>query len=256
MFGLSTIVLSVAASLLGLLAVRRRIPLHVLKEQHEVAGISFAVIGGFYGVVLAFVLVASWQRFERARDNAELEANAIGDLYQQAEGLPDPARTTLRKALVSYASSVIDVEWATMRDGQFSPQTRDFYLLIWTTVLQLNAGSPKDVALFQCLVQKLDEFGEARRYRLLYMNNGLPPVIWYFLIMFGVITVCFTYFFGMPRLLPQAIITVVLAGTIASTLFIIHEMQTPFSGLVLVPDHAFEVVLPLLQPHGASSGAP
>src|SRR5262245_14673813 len=194
MFGLSTIFVSVAASVLVLLVVRRSVPLHVLKEQHEVAGISFAVIGGFYGVVLAFVLVASWQRFERARDNTEIEANAIGDLYRQADGLPDPARATLRKALVDYARSVVDVEWAAMSEGQLAPQTRDFYMLVWSTVLQLNAESPKDVALFQCLVQKLDEFGEARRYRLLYMNNGLPPVIWYFLIMFGVITVCFTYF--------------------------------------------------------------
>ena len=55
----------------------------------------------------------------------------------------------------------------------------------------------------------------------MYMNNGLPPAIWSFLLVFGVVTVSFTYFFGMPRALPQAIITTALAGTIASTLYII-----------------------------------
>jgi len=57
----------------------------------------------------------------------------------------------------------------------------------------------------------------------------------------------FTYFFGMPRLLPQMIITVALTGAIVSTLLLIWEMQTPFSGLVFVPDRSFHVVLDFLQ---------
>jgi len=79
--------------------VRRRVPLDILKEQHEVAGISYAVIGGFYGVLLAFVLVASWERFERARANTDAEANAVGDLYRQAAGLPGETGPSLRQDL-------------------------------------------------------------------------------------------------------------------------------------------------------------
>src|SRR5262249_14977384 len=58
-YGAAAIVAAVLASVVGLLLVRRVVPLHVLQEQHEVAGVTFAVIGGFYGIVLAFVLVAS-----------------------------------------------------------------------------------------------------------------------------------------------------------------------------------------------------
>jgi hypothetical protein len=241
--GLIAIVASIAASVGGLLLIRRMVPLQVLQEQHEVAGITFAVIGGFYGIVLAFVLVASWERFEHARANTEAEANALGDLYRQAAGMPDGTRTTLTRDIVSYLHAVIDADWPAMRNDQLSAQSSELNLSIWHAVLDMQAETPKDVALYQCMVQKLDDFGEARRDRLLYMQTALPPVIWNFLIVFGAMTVAFTYFFGMPRLLPQMIITIALAGTISCTLYLIWEMQTPFSGAVRVPDRAFRVVL-------------
>jgi hypothetical protein len=247
MLGFATIFISIAVALLGLMVVRRRVPLQVLKEQHEVAGVSFAVIGGFYGVILAFVLVTSSERLERARANTELEANALGEIYRQAAGIPDPQRATLRNTIKAYAHSVIDAEWPAMENDTLSPRTQQLYADIWTAVLDMPAEEPKSVALFQCMLEKLDDFGEARRYRVLYMDTGLPPAIWTFMVAFGVITVAFTYFFGMPRLLSQAIITVVLTATIAFTLFIIWEMQTPFSGIVHVSDHAFRVVLNFMQ---------
>jgi hypothetical protein len=237
------IVVVIALSILGLLVVRRTVPLAVLKEQPEVAGVTFAVLGGFYGIVLAFVLVASWERFERARDNTEHEANALGDLYRQAGGLPGPVQQTLTADINAYLQSVIEDDWPAMADDRISPQTQTLYFRVWRTVLDTQPANDRDVALFQCMVQTLDSFSEARRDRLLYMRNALPAVIWRFLLFFAVITIGFTYFFGMPRLLPQVIITGALAATIACTLFIIWEMQTPFSGAVRVPDRAFRVVL-------------
>jgi hypothetical protein len=36
-----------------------------LKQNQEVAGFTFGVIGAFYGLLLAFVIVAAWERFDR-----------------------------------------------------------------------------------------------------------------------------------------------------------------------------------------------
>lgn len=250
LFALTAIVVPTLGALLGLWLVRRQVPLAVLQEQHEVAGISFAVVGGFYGIILAFVLVASWERFENARATTGAEANALADLYRQADGLADADRAALQSDIIAYQRSIIDLEWPAMGNGTLSPRSHEIYVDIWRVVIAAQTDTDKRVSLFQCLVGKLDDFAEARRDRLLYMNNGLPVVIWSFLIVFGAMTVAFTYFFGMPRALPQAIITAALAATIASTLYIIFEMQTPFSGTVRVPDRAFHVILSYLEPGG------
>ncbi|MGH7790568.1 MAG: DUF4239 domain-containing protein, partial [Candidatus Binatia bacterium] len=197
---------------------------------------------------LAFVLVASWERFEHARATTEAEANALGDLYRQAGELVDAERAVLQGDITAYLVSIVDLEWPAMQRNALSPRSQELYVTIWHLVLTQTTDTDKRVALFQAMVQTLDDFSDARRDRLLYMHNGLPPVIWYFLLVFGSITVAFTYFFGMPRALPQAIITTVLAGTIACTLFIIFQMQTPFTGVVRVPDRAFRVVLAFIQP--------
>ena len=47
-----------ALSVLGLYLVRILVPLERLKRNHEVAGFTFGVIGAFYGLLLAFVIVA------------------------------------------------------------------------------------------------------------------------------------------------------------------------------------------------------
>ena len=56
----------------GLFIVRRLVPWETLRENHEVAGFTFGVVGAFYGVVLAFVIVAAWQRYENANEKAQL----------------------------------------------------------------------------------------------------------------------------------------------------------------------------------------
>ena len=54
----------------GLYFVRRHVSSRQLKEDHDVAGFTFSVVGAFYGMILAFVIVAVWQRFERANEQA------------------------------------------------------------------------------------------------------------------------------------------------------------------------------------------
>jgi len=236
---LAFVVLSVAA----LVIVRRRIPVETLEQQHEVAGVCFAVVGGLYGIILAFVLVSSWERYEQARAQTELEASALGDLYRHSEGFNEPARSRLQSAVAAYAESVVQDEWATMTAGHSSQATQEKYYALWKALLEDRPSDAWEVALYQNTLEKLDDFADARRHRLLYIHAALPAPIWTFLIVFGIATVAFTYFFGMRHVVPQVIITAVLAGTIAGTLVLVRETQHPFSGGMRVGDDPFRLVL-------------
>src|SRR5262249_39111797 len=96
---LVVLLLAIAAALAGLDLVRRRVPLDALRKQHGVAGVAYAVLAGLYGVILAFVLVSSWQGFENVRHMIELEADAAGNLRRHSYGFAEPGGTTLRVAL-------------------------------------------------------------------------------------------------------------------------------------------------------------
>jgi len=233
------VVAFVAVSLLALVGIRSRVPVELLKEHHDVAGACFAVIGGLYGIVLAFVLVSSWERFEQARVQAEVEANALTDLFRHGAALPAPDGEELRALVLEYARSVAGDEWPAMADGLPSERTASLFHAMWQTLLAMPAGDAKQVALYQNTLSKMDDFADARRDRLLYARVGLPRIVWVFLIASGVVTVAFSYFFGVRQVTAQLLMTAALAGTIGAALVLIAEMQTPFTGSVQVPPYGF-----------------
>lgn len=241
----------VALSLLLLLLVRRRVPLEQLKEQHDVAAACFAVIGGLYGIVLAFVLVSSWERFEQARERAEVEADALADLRRHSIALPAPVNAQFGALTLDYAKSVVDDEWEWMSDGKPNPVTADLFGRMWNVLLQLPAGDGKELVVFQNTLGKMDDFSDARRDRLLYARVGLPTIVWIFLVASGAVTIGFSYFFGLRQIASQMLMTAALAATIGAALMLIDEMQTPFSGAVRVPPYGFIQLL-----DRASSGQP
>ncbi|MDQ3834611.1 MAG: hypothetical protein M3315_13495, partial [Actinomycetota bacterium] len=62
-----------AVSIAGLVLVRRLTSLSVRQEHNDVAGFIYAVVGISYAVLLAFLVIAVWERFEAARDAADQE---------------------------------------------------------------------------------------------------------------------------------------------------------------------------------------
>src|ERR1700739_5032817 len=89
-------------SVFGLYLVRRMVPLERLKQNHEVAGFTFGVIGAFYGLLLAFVIVAAWERFDRADQMVQTEAVSLVSLYRISKGFPQPLQDNLQQALRNY----------------------------------------------------------------------------------------------------------------------------------------------------------
>ena len=59
-----------------------------LAENNEVAGFKFAVVGVFYAVLLAFVVVAVWEEYRNTEAAVRNEAKAAVDLHHVSFGLP------------------------------------------------------------------------------------------------------------------------------------------------------------------------
>ena len=77
-----------ALSVTGLYTVRRLVGIEPLKEHHDVAGFTFGVIGAFYGLLLAFVIVvASGDAVGAAEESLESEAMALSELSRMSDSL-------------------------------------------------------------------------------------------------------------------------------------------------------------------------
>jgi hypothetical protein len=243
LFGLVFVGGTVALSLLGMVLVRRTISVATLEAHNDVAGVIYAVIGTIYAVLLAFVVLTVWEEWDRAEWHTEEEAEAIGALARIADGLPDPDRGQARQALLDYARTVRDDEWAAMADVGRSERAAALFEQIWNIFEQGQPVTEREKALYSESLSRFEDLSKARAARLYESNNSLPHVMWAVLSAGAIVTIGFGLFLGVKNARAQAAITIALSATIGLMLFLVHVMDLPFRGDVRIQPHAFDAVL-------------
>ncbi len=239
------------AALVGLALVQRLVPVAIRKEYNDVAGFVYAVLGVIYAVLLALVVIATWEEFGRARVTVEAEANALAEIFWLAHQLPEPEGPHLQELARSYAEEVVNVGWPLMEQGKTpsmerSQETSRAWVLIDDIRVTLQEGEPRTAAGQEIYAEGLDQMqrlADARRTRLVVAEESIPPVLWVVLIVAGIVVVGFAYLFGMENTWAHSLMVVALAGVIALVLFTIAALDHPFSGGARIGPEAFELVL-------------
>src|SRR3712207_3222929 len=238
------------AAIVGLMLVQRLVPATIRKEHNDVAGFIYAVLGVIYAVLLALVVIATWEEFGRARVTVETEANALAEIFWLAHRLPEPQGRELQELCRSYAEEVVNVGWPLMEQGRTpslerSQETSRAWVLIDDIRATLQEVEPRTVAGQELYAQGLDQvqrLADARRMRLVQVEEGLPIVLWVVLIVGGILVVGFAYLFGMENTWAHALMVASRAGVIALVLFTIAALYHPFTGGARVGPEAFELV--------------
>lgn len=230
-------------SILGLLLVRSFIPHHRLKSHNDVAGPIFATLGVIYAVLLAFVVVIVWEGFDRTNLNVEKEAASLSDLYRDAETLSPEFRDSIRALVHEYAAAVSDEEWEAIARGSESAKARQTLKRLWQVYGSYSPRTETERIFFEESVHKLNELGEFRSMRLIDAKTGVHPLLWAVLIIGGLVTVSFTFFFGSENLKAQILMATLLGVLIALILFTILSLDFPFTGDVHISKEPFKQLL-------------
>jgi hypothetical protein len=214
-----------------------------LRLNNEVAGFKFAVIGVFYAVLLAFVVVAVWENFRDTEGTVRNEAKAAVDLHRVASVLPGPSNADIRKEVVTYVKDVLSVEWPRMAVGESSDVVAKDLDRLTRTVFAFNPGTTQEMVLYQTAQRLLAQLTDTRNERLDSADGSVPAVLWFVLIVGGLITLGYPAFFGSTHLGAQVLMTGSLAVLVAVALLLGIVFDYPFSGSVRVSPVPFERAL-------------
>ena len=241
--GLGLVVIAVGLSLLGLIVVRRHVRPSTLKASHDVAGFLIAIVGVIYAVLLGFVVVVVWEQFGTTDRDTSDEAAAVGLLYRDAVALGRDGRP-LEAAVAAYGNSIVNVEWKYMADHQEGSPTTGIYLnKVWQAVTHLRARNATEADFVTNTITDLSAANEDRRTRIIDSSSEIPTPLWAVLIAGGLMTIAFTYFFGVESFTAQALMVSALATIIALSLLVILTLNLPFTGgLALKPDAMQSVI--------------
>jgi hypothetical protein len=232
-----------ALAMAGPILIRRRVPLARLRTNNEVAGFKFATIGVLYAVLLAFVVVITWERFYDADKALAAEAGSAATLFRLSTGLSGEAGAALRHDVADYLNSVLADDYPAMAAGHASPSTTRALNHLYDELLRNHPQDLRDSDLQQELIYQLDQLTQARRARLVMADGTVPDVIWFVLLLGAALTICFTFFFGTENVYTQSLMTGVLAAVILSSVLVVVALDRPFTGAVVVSNQSIRTVL-------------
>jgi hypothetical protein len=226
-----------------MLAARTFLGADRLSQNNEVAGFKFAVVGVFYAVMLAFIVIAVWEDYRKTEEAVRDEAKAIVDLHRVTFALPAEGGAEMRKNLVAYTNDVREYEWATMAVGEPSDVVDKDNDRLSRALFDVHPQNSQELALYQDALRLLALISDNRNERLDSAEGSMPGILWFVLIVGGLITLGYPAFFGSTNLVAQILMTAALAELVALALLLGLAFDYPFTGEVSISPIPFEHAL-------------
>ena len=228
--GAGIVALGITVSIIGLLIARRLLPLQTLAFHHDITGAWFQVVGTLYAVLLAFIVITVWQRYDGLTTTVEMEAANILELFRDAQQYPPEVHDALQGSLHGYVDAVIGDEWDAMSREAESPKAQETFERLWRTYRELPVRDERELAAQIETLRRMNDLAANRHLRLLRSRSKIPSVLWLGLLAGAMLTVTFSYFFGARSLALQMLMTAGFAGTISLFIFVIVILDAPFAG--------------------------
>ena len=241
--GLLSICVAMAVAVGGLILVQQFVPTDVRRQHNDVAGFIYAVLGVTYAVLLGLMLVAVWEDWEAARISADTEASALAEIFWIADRLPAEDGQRVQELCREYARAVVEDEWPLMQFGKSSPEAWALLDDIRANLQKVDPSTPGQQVIYEQSLERMRDLADARRDRLLEAESGLPGILWVVLITGGVITVGFTYLFGLDSTIIHLLMVGSLALVLALVLFTVGALNFPFEGDITIHPDAMQHVL-------------
>jgi hypothetical protein len=238
------IVVLPAAAVGAQVLLRRHWPALREGDHNEVAGFIIAVVGVIYAVLLAFVVIVSWEKFNEAESVVGQEASALRNIYRDSTAFPPEVRDRLHYSVRSYTTTVIQQEWPAMARGEPGVPAVGRALDDMSQYLTtLPASTPAQQAYLGVEADRFNDLVTARSRRLDFVEQGVPGVLWTALIIGALVTIGFAMIFGLRNALLHTLMTASVTALIGVLLFVAVATDYPFVGDVAVHPAPLERVL-------------
>ena len=236
----------VLVPLLGLWGFHRLVRWDAREADTTMVGLSYALCGSIYTVLLAFVAVGTYETLDKTAAIASDEANSLGGLDFDTAGLPPELAVRVRTDIEKYIDIVTGKEWPSQRAYRMEPRN---YEEGWTQVRRISVDlaafeptTPGQATVKAEMERVINELFEARRARLLAATAHLPNAIWQMLI-FGLgLVAIYVYLFGPHSYRIHMAVTGLTMLSIGLVFTLVIALDYPFRGELSVDSEAYSAV--------------
>jgi len=223
--------------------IRRLWPAVAKGDHNDVVGFIIAVVGVIYAVLLAFVVIITWENFSGAEQVVGQEASALRSIYRESVAFPPETQAHLHELVREYARTVTSEEWPAMAEGRpGDPRVGPLLDRMAVEISHVPVTTPTQQEFVGAEAERLSQLVSLRSQRLDYVTRGIPGVLWFALIVGGLVTIGFAMMFGIERAGLHSLMVGSLAAVIGVLFFVALVINYPFAGGVAVKADPFERV--------------
>jgi hypothetical protein len=239
LWGTALVALATSVACIGLLIFHQAVRVELRRAHNDLAGFTVASISVTYAVLLAFVAIVTWETFRDAEQIVELEADYVGSIYRDTQGLPPAMGANIRADVREYIRTVIHDEWPVQRNGKTPQQAWEALRKLHSAIATMQPTNLGEAVIEAELLRTLNELYRARASRLSAAEGHVPEVIWWIILLGGALVTSFTYLFGFYDLRMHLVMTAAVAASLALVVVLIVALDWPFRGDVSVSPGAF-----------------
>ena len=219
------------------LEIGRRLPRRQLEEETErervVRNTLEGAIYALLGLMIAFTFSGAASRFEERRSLTVQEANAIGTAYLRLDLLPTASQPSLREKFRQYTAARLAAYEALPDAAAFAAQAAQAVALqtgIWTDAnLALKDTQPSASML---LLPALNDMIDITSTRDIMLNAHTPAIVMAALLLLAAVCALLAGSGFAGRRSGLSLHTLGFAFVLASTLYIIFDLDYPRAGLI------------------------
>jgi hypothetical protein len=233
----------VVLPLIGLYIFHRLVSWQARELDTAMVGLSYALSGGIYAVMLAFVAVGTYETMDKTATIASDEANSLGGLAFDSAGLPAELALRMRADVDKYIDIVTQKEWPSQKAYRMEDRN---YQEGWAQIrrMSLDISNFEPATQGQATVKAemahvVNDLFSQRRARLLAANAHLPDAVWQMLIFGLVLVAVYVYLFGPHNYRIHMAVTALTMLSIGLVFTLIIALDYPFRGDLSVDDDAY-----------------
>jgi hypothetical protein len=170
-------------------------------------------------------------------------------LYRVTFALPVEGGAEIRKHLTAYTNDVREHEWPTMAVGEPSDAVVTDLDRLSRAIFDISPQTWQELALYQDALRLLAVMTDNRNERLDSSDGSMPGILWFVLIVGGLITLGYPAFFGSTNLVAQILMTAALAALVALAMLLGLAFDYPFTGEVHISAYPFDQALRQMPPN-------
>ncbi|WP_199551599.1 DUF4239 domain-containing protein [Streptomyces sp. N35] len=198
------------------------------------------MIGVVYAIVLGLAIAGVWEARGSAQTVVDTEAQALHEVYERAEVFPEKERTAIRDSVDAYVTYAVGTEWSHLSEQH---RMTDEGNRLFTAVRRaVQESEPRNELQGQAYAPMTDQVAiadDARTARASAAEPTMPGVVWLGLVTGALVSIGMVFALQIRRTPRELIVAGLYSALFAFLLYLIWDMDTPFSRSMAIGTDAF-----------------